>query len=383
MNSAEHHDTVIIGGGQSGLSMAYHLQRRGIRPLILDAYDRPGDAWRRRWDSLCLFTPSHFNGLDGLRFPGPAHRKPTKDDIADYLESYADRFGFQIRHGSRVERVQPATDGGFTIDTPNGTLHAGRVVVATGASHSPKVPGFASEIDDSITQLHSSRFRNTGQLQPGSVLIVGVGNSGADIALDVIKRHPVWLAGKESGYIPFRIESFKARYLIRVIRFMGQHVLTLRNPLGRKVMPALLGKGGPLVRIKPKDLDAAGVRRIPRIASVRDGLPVDADGETISAENIIWCTGFRHDFPWIRVDTFDEHGHPRHRRGIAEGASGLYFLGMEGLFAMTSATITGVGRDARYLARSIARSSRGNREADDRTSLPVTNLSSDARLSHG
>ncbi len=350
---AERFDTVIIGGGQSGLSTGYHLRKRGLSFVILDANERVGDAWRKRWDSLRLFTPRRYDGLHGMPFPGRGYWTPTKDQMAEHLESYADRFELPVRTGVRVRRL--CADGsGFSVGTTAGTLEAAQVVVATGAFHIPKVPSFAGELDPGIVQLHSVDYRNPSQLREGGVLVVGVGNSGADISLEVVQTHPTWLAGKESGHIPVRIDSRAGAITVPVFRFLGHRVLTWSTPIGRKVLPKMRTKATPLIRVKPKDLVNAGVQRVPRVAGVRDGLPVMDDGQVLDVANVIWCTGFQPEFSWIELPVFDEDGELEHRRGIVADQPGLYFVGLEFQHSVTSDVITGVGRDAEYVAKHIA-----------------------------
>jgi putative flavoprotein involved in K+ transport len=219
----------------------------------------------------------------------------------------------------------------------------------------PHVPSFVSELDPGITQLHSHEYRNTSQLQKGGVLVVGVGNSGADIAIETARTHPTWISGKESGHIPWPIESFVARnFLVRLIRFVGHHVLSVRTPIGRKHRPRLLHTTNPLIRVKPKDLTGAGIERVPRTVGVSNGLPLLADGRTVEVKNVIWCTGYRHGFPWIDLPIFDENGDPRHENGIVNDVPGMYFVGLHFLYAMSSATLIGVGRDAERVVDAIA-----------------------------
>ncbi len=175
--------TVVVGGSQAGLAVGYHLKQRGLPFVILDDNERIGDAWRKRWDSLRLFTPGRYDGLPGMPFPGPSSRYPTKDDVASYLETYARRFELPVRTGARVERLSGAGDG-FEILCGEHPLFASSVVVATGAYHKPRIPPFAPELDGSIVQLHSKEYRNPSQIQEGEVLVVGAGNSGAEIAIE-------------------------------------------------------------------------------------------------------------------------------------------------------------------------------------------------------
>ena len=357
--SEEHHgpesiDTVVIGGGQSGLSVGYHLAKQRRPFVILDAHDRVGDAWRRRWDSLVLFTPARFNGLPGLRFPAARDKFISKDEMADYLESYAARFELPVRGGMKVERLSRQGDR-FVITTQHRTFLANNVVVAMASSQVPWRPAFAKDIDPSIVQLHSKEYRNRAQLQGGTVLVVGAGNSGADIAMEMVPDRPTVMAGKEAGHVPFRIETFIARHLlVSVVRFVGHRVLTVRAPIGRKVRSLLLGHGTPLVRVKPKDLVAAGVERVGRVAGVRDGLPLLEDGRVLDVANVIWCTGFRPGFSWIDLPILGDRQMPVHERGIVAGEPGLYFVGLEFLYSATSETVTGMQRDAKRIAKHLA-----------------------------
>ena len=187
------------------------------------------------------------------------------------------------------------------------------------------------------------------------MLIVGVGNSGADIGVEVASTHPTWISGKESGHIPWQIESFFARFvLIRFMRFLGHHILTVKTQIGRKLRPKLLSSAAPLVRVKPWDLSGAGIVRIPRVVGVRNGLPLLEDGRTLDVKNVIWCTGYQHGFPWVDLPIFEENGEPIHHLGIVDKVPGMYFVGLHFLYSMTSATLMGVGRDAKRIAMVIA-----------------------------
>ena len=278
----EHIETVIIGGGQAGLSVGYHLMRRDRPFVILDANQRIGDAWRKRWDSLRLFTPARYDGLAGIPFPAPAHSFPTKDQVADYLQSYAARFELPVQTGVRVDRLSRNGDR-FMVAAGDRRFEADHVVVAMATYQVPRVPPFAPELDPDVLQLHAGQYRNPSQLQDGGVLVVGVGNSGAEIALEVASRHPTWLAGKESGHVPFRIEGPAARHIFQplLFRVIGHRVLTVDTPIGRRLRPRLLSHAAPLVRVKPKDLAAAGIQRVPRVVGVRDGHPLLEDQEIL------------------------------------------------------------------------------------------------------
>jgi putative flavoprotein involved in K+ transport len=346
--------TVIIGGGQAGLSVGYHLQRRGLPFLILDAHRRIGDAWRMRWDSLRLFTPARYDGLAGLPFPARGDSFPTKDQMADYLERYAAHFKLPVRTGTRVDKL--SRDGSrFIVQAGDARYEAENVVVAMSNHQKPRVPAFAPKLDPEIVQIHSFDYRNPSQLRDGGVLIVGVGNSGADIALEVARTHRTWLAGKESGHVPFRIETATGRFvLVRIVRFIGHHVLTVATPIGRRLRPSLRFMPAPLIRVKPQDLIDAGVTRVSRVSGVREGHPMLDDGQALDVTNVIWCTGFTNGFSWIDLPIFGTDGEPEYDRGLVPRVPGLYFVGLQFLYSMTSETVGGVGRDARRTVDAIA-----------------------------
>ena len=351
---AERVPTIVIGAGQAGLSVGYHLARRGLPFLILDANERIGDQWRQRWDSLRLFTPARYDALDGLPFPGDPHRFPTKNEMADYLESYATRFELPLRTSARVNRLW-REDGRFMLDVGGSRMEADNVIVAMSSFQRPRVPAFADELDRDIVQIHSSDYRSLSQLREGGVLIVGAGNSGSEIARETIPRHATWMAGRDVGQIPFRIGSLAGRLLLirLVLRVLFHRVLTLSTPIGRKVRPKATSRGGPLIRVKTKDLDAAGVKRVPRMAGVREGRPLLEDGQILDVANVVWCTGFDPGHAWIDLPVF-EQGEPAQWRGVVQSQPGLYFVGLHFLYALSSTMIHAVGRDAAYVAEHVA-----------------------------
>ena len=347
-------NTIVIGGGQAGLAVGYYLAKRSVPFLILDANQRIGDAWRNRWDSLRLFTPSRYNALPGLRFPAPGSSFPTKDDMADYLESYAEHFRLRVETGIKVDRLSRQGDR-FVVSAGQRKFESENVVVAMANYQTPRLPVYAKDLHPSLRQLHAHTYRSPAQLQKGGVLVVGVGNSGADIAIETAATLPTWLSGRESGHIPYRIETFMARFVfIRIIRFIGHHILSLSNPIGRKQRPKFLHRAAPLIRVKPQDFAAAGIQRVGRVVGVKSGLPLLEDGRTLDVRNVIWCTGYDPGFSWIDLPVFAEAGDPRHNRGVVTGTPGLYFLGLQFLYSMTSATVHGVGRDAARIARAVA-----------------------------
>jgi putative flavoprotein involved in K+ transport len=353
----ERFETVIIGAGQAGLAAGYHLKKRGRPFMILDAAPRVGDSWRRRWDSLRLFTPAKYDGLPGLRFPAPRWSFPTKDEMADYLEAYATRFELPVRTGVYVDRVYRDA-GRFVVESGHQTFEAENVIVASGAHRTPKVPAFAGELDPRLVQLHSFDYRSSAQLRDGSVLVVGAGNSGAEIAFELARTYRVFQAGTVPGEIPVPHGSIRARIVLPVIRFLGTRVLTVKTPIGRRLRPKLAAQATPLIRVKSKDLAAAGVEAIPRVAGARDGLPLLEDGRVLEVDNVIWCTGFRHEHSWIDLPAFAADGQPEHERGVVPSLPGLYFVGLVFQYAAVSDVLPGVGRDAAYVAAHLDRTAR-------------------------
>lgn len=349
-------ETLIIGAGQAGLSVGYFLARMGRPFLIVDANPRVGDAWRNRWDSLRLFTPARFDGLAGMPFPASAYSFPTKDEMADYLEGYATRFQLPVRTGVRVQRLR-REDGRYIAEAGDEWFEADHVVVAMSSYQKPRAPAFAGELDPSIVQIHSRDYRNPGQLREGGVLIVGAGNSGAEIGSELSRHHRTWISGRPTGHIPFNIHGRAARMGLfpLVLRGLFHRVLTVDTPIGRKQRPGILDKGGPLIRTRPGDLERLGVTRVPRTEGARDGLPVLSDGRTMDVANVIWCTGFHPGFSWIDLPVHGER-EPRHHRGIVADSPGLYFVGLEFLYSFSSIMIHGVARDAERVARAIAAS---------------------------
>ena len=356
MMQVEHYETVIVGGGQAGLSVGYHLKKEGRPFVILDAGERIGDSWRDRWDSLRLYSPAFRDGLPGMPFPAPRTTYPTKDEMGDYLEAYANRFELPVRSGVAVETLTKA-NGRYVATAGEQRFEADNVVVATGVFQRPFTPGFAGELDPRITQLHSNDYRNLSQLQEGPVLVVGAAHSGSDIAFEASSSHDVILSGTDTGQIPAPIESRRGRIGFRVLLFTGTHILTADTPMGRKMRPHVRQSGGPLLRYRRKDLLAAGVERVvARTVGVQDGLPVLDDGRVLDVRNVVWCTGYRPDFGWIRFPfELGDDGYPVQYRGAVASSPGLYFTGLPFLHSFASMLIAGAGRDAERVARQIVR----------------------------
>ena len=354
--------TVVIGGSQAGLAVGYFLKQLDLPFVILDENDRIGDAWRKRWDSLRLFTPGRYNGLPGMPFPRSAWTYPTKDETADYLEAYARAFEIPVQTGVKVDRLAKTGDR-FEVRSGQHTLVAENVVVATGAFNNPRVPSFARELDKSIVQLHSKQYRSPSQIQKGAVLVVGAGNSGAEIAIELARHHDTWLSGPDTGQEPARAGSHLDHLLTPMMWFVATR-LTLKTALGRKLRDHFLDppRGIPLGRVRRRDFAPAGIKRVPRTRGVKNGYPLLEDGTVLTVSNVIWCTGFRPDYHWIDLSLPTHNGLPIHDRGIVGSCPGLYFMGLLFLYSLSSALVGGVGRDAEHIVDHIVSTQLSRRE---------------------
>ncbi len=355
--NSERVETVIVGAGQAGLAVGYHLTRRGHSCVILDANGRVGDSWRKRWPSLRLYSPARLDGLPGMRFPAPPSSYPTGYEMGDFLEAYAERFELPVQTGIRVERLERNGDG-YVVTAGERRFAADNVVVATGVfqHEHPVTPAFAAELDPRIRQLHSADYRSPAQLQEGPVLVVGAAHSGGDIAYEVAGAgHATMLSGPDTGQVPFALEGRAARVVFPILRVVWTRVLTVSTPMGRKAKTKLRVHGGPLLRVKRADLEAAGVERVlERTVGVEDGKPVLADGRVVDAANVIWCTGFRNDYGWIQPPLpEDADGFPDQKHGAVPSAPGLYFVGLPFLHSFASMLILGAGRDGKRVAKHI------------------------------
>ncbi|MGA9531141.1 MAG: NAD(P)/FAD-dependent oxidoreductase [Anaerolineales bacterium] len=370
------HEIVVIGGSQAGLAMGYYLARQGRDFVILEGSQRIGDGWRNRYDSLQLFTPARFSSLPGMRQPGNQNRYPTKDEMADYLEAYAAEFNLPVRLNTWVEQL--TWDGErYRIAAGDHSFLADQVVVATGAERAPHLPPFASELDPSIFQVHSSDYHKPGQLPAGDVLVVGVGNSGADLALELADSRQVYLSGKPPGMLPSPPHPALAGLMFAVLHW----VITRSNPLGRKLISKLSAGGTPVEGTTEADFAEAGIERLPRTTGIENGQPVFADGTRQEVATVVWATGFRLEFSWIDLPVFQENGAPRQVRGVVEEQPGLYFLGLPFMYAASSNLIPGVGRDAKFVAGRIGE--RAARSAKATSAKTETEQRAMAGVAHG
>lgn len=348
-------DTVVIGGGQAGLVTGYYLQKLGLDHVILDENEEIGATWRNRWDSLRLFTPGRYSSLPGMSYPGDPRSHPGKDDVADYLTTYAERFDLPVRHGIEVERVTADGDG-YVVEAGNERILAHNVVVATGAFHHPRIPDFAASLRPSIDQMHSFDYRGPSQVQDGPVLVVGAGQSGAEIALDLAEDHEVWISGRDRGEEPAVRGSVLERIIAPLMVFAATKVVNVANPIGRKVRDKFLHppRGIPRAGGMRKLLHQADVEWVGRTEGTVDGYPRMEDGRVLEVANVIWATGYVPRYDWIELPIFDEYHYPIHDRGVVESHPGLYFMGLLFQRTLSSALIFGMGKDAEYVANHIA-----------------------------
>ena len=349
VNEKANWGTIIIGAGQAGLATGYHLLKAKEDFLIIDAAKNVGDSWRRRWDSLRLFSPAQFNGLPGFPFPASRGTFPSKDDLADYLEKYSTEFHLPVRMGEKVNHLS-RTQSGFEITTTKGILKCDRVIVATGTNPLPRIPEFAKDLDKSIHQIHSSQYLNPDLLPSGNVLVVGSGTSGVEIAIELAKSRRTYISGHPTFHIPDAV----FRYAGRIYWWFISNILTVNTPIGRKAKQSIITGGGPLINVSIDDLVSAGVEQVPRMAGVESGQPKLEDGQVVSISSIVWATGFKPDFSWIDLKITDEKtGWPITKRGVSTEIKGIYFIGMLFQYGLTSGLVGGVGRDAAFIVKHI------------------------------
>lgn len=345
-------DTIIIGGGQAGLTLGYYLARQGRNFVILDANDRPGASWRRRWDSLRLFTPAWISSLPGMPHQGSDTTFLSKDEIANYLERYAAHFHLPVLFNCSVESLVRQEDT-YLLSAGREQFSAHHVVIATGAYQRPRLPLYAVRLDPQIVQMHSDDYRNPGQLREGNVLVVGAGSSGSEIALELASRHRVWLAGRDPGHRPKNIPLL----LRKPYWWLIHQAINTDKKMGRRMQEQTEMRGAPLIGIPKNAFKQANVARIPRVVGIQEGKPLLGDGQVLDVANVIWSTGYMPDYQWIHLPIFSAAGRPIHTRGIIESQPGLYFLGLPFQYTLSSSFIGGVGRDAEYIAEHIAQNS--------------------------
>jgi putative flavoprotein involved in K+ transport len=346
----EHYETIIVGGGQAGLAVAAQLAARDVDYLVVTDEARIGDNWRRRWDSLRLFTPARYSGLPALPFPAEPAHFADKDEVADYLERYATRCDLHVRTSTRVQHVT-AHGAGFRLQLADdrSILEADNVIVATGPFQQPRRPALAARIGPDIAQWHSSEYRNPFELTDGPVLVVGAGSSGSQIALELARFRKVWLSGRQAGHIPREVLGRDVFDWI----WPPLTALTADTMLGRRLRRNAAATSDSRIGISERALRDAQIERVGRFVDVRGGLPVCGDA-VVEPRVIIWCTGFQSDYRWISLPAFDAAGAPIHQRGVSSAVPGLFFVGLRFQHRLTSSLIGGVGADAAFIAARVA-----------------------------
>jgi putative flavoprotein involved in K+ transport len=345
---------VVVGGGQAGLAIGYHLAEQGRRFTILDAADAPAAAWRDRWDSLELFTPARYDSLPGREFPGEADHHPTRDEVVDYLTGYARDFDLPVELDSAVRAVRKLEDG-YLVELDDRTYEAEQVVVATGPFQVPRVPAIAEQLDPDVVQLHSSRYRSPAELPAGTVLVVGGGNTGFQIAEELDRTHDVHLSiGSRQTALPQRILGRDLFWYLESSGLMGKTTTSRIGQRMRERDPALIGSSPRALRRR------TGVQIRPRTTTASGSTMTFADGAALTVDAVVWATGYGVDHSWIDVAVFDERGQVVHERGVT-ASPGLVFLGMPWQHTRGSALLGWVKDDARHLAQHLHDSCDGGR----------------------
>jgi putative flavoprotein involved in K+ transport len=356
-------DTVIIGAGQAGLALGYHLQRAGRRFVIVEAGERPGASWRSRWDSLTLFTPRRYDALPGMSFPGDPEGYPGKDEVADYLEAYARHFDLPVEAGSPVVSVRRDMSDGFAVETGRMEMSARQVVVATGGFSGPRIPGFAERLEGAVVQLHSSAYRNPASVPDGEIVVVGAGNTGVQIAQELAEAgRTVSLSVSSLGKAT--PERLMGRSLFWWFELLGVMDAGADSRIGRRLKNENTIVG--------TDLKAL-FRRVERVGKAVDAdrnALVLADGTRKPPDAVIWATGYRPSYPWLHLPVLDETEAPVHYHGITD-VPGLAFLGLPWQRNRGSALVGWVGRDAALLAEHLGSQLRAPRPSPAaRTRIP-------------
>ncbi|NGO14844.1 NAD(P)-binding domain-containing protein [Streptomyces sp. HC44] len=340
----------VIGAGQSGLAAGYYLRQAGVRCVLLDAGSEVGETWQRRWDSLTLFTSAQFSGLPGLPFPGHGAHYPGKDEVVAYLSEYAKRFDLPVLTDHRVLSLRRDGDG-YLLTTAHGDCRAEQVVIATGAFGTPRVPEFAAGLSPDVPTLHTSEYHGPAQVSPGTVVIVGDGNSGRQIAVELARTHNVVLSCSETVSPP----------LPQTV--LGRDMFWWMSVLGVMSLPVNLQAPDPIVGDRVPELVTAGrIRTVGRITAAEDVELLVADGERIKPTTVIWATGYRTDWSWLDPKMLDDAGEPRHTEGMGT-LPGSYYLGLYRMRTRGSALIGFVGRDAEHVAAAITTAAHGTTTA--------------------
>jgi FtsP/CotA-like multicopper oxidase with cupredoxin domain len=343
--SPPHFDVAVIGAGQAGLAIGCLLAQQDRRFVILDGADSIGAAWRDRWDSLVLFTPRRYDSLPGLAFPGDPAGYPTRDEVVAYLEQYASTFQLPVQLESTVRSVSK-NGRAFELELDGHGIEADQVVIATGPFQTPRMPSFADQLAPDVFQTHSLDYRRPGDVPAGTVLVVGGGNTGYQIATELSASHHVHLAiGARQTPLPQRLAGRDLFWWLETTKLLNT---TVDSRLGAK-----LSGRDTLIGSSPRAVKRHGVQRRPRGTDASERTFTFADGAELSVDAVIWATGFGVDHSWIDLPVFDRQGEVAHERGVT-ATPGLYFLGLPWQHTRGSALLGWVKDDAHYLAQHIS-----------------------------
>ena len=344
--SRDHLEVAVLGGSQAGLAMGYYLRQQALRFAIFERGDSIAPAWRERWDSLTLFTPRRYSALPGLTFSGDPDGYPSRDEVISYLEGYAAAFELPIELDSEVRRL--SDEGGrFVLELDGRKATADQVVVATGPFQKPFVPKLSEQLDAGLWHVHSAGYRRPGDVPEGTVLVVGGGNTGFQIAKELSATHRVTLSvGSKQKPLPQRIAGRDLFWWLTKTHLL---FTTVESRLGGK-----LRYRDTLIGSSPRELRRRyGVELRARTTNAAGRTIHFEDGSTLEVDAVVWATGYRPDLSWIDLPILDSDGRLRHRRGVTD-VPGLYFLGLTWQWTRGSALIGWVQDDAAFLAERIA-----------------------------
>lgn len=340
-------DTIVIGGGQAGLASGYHLQKKRLRFLILDASDEAGGSWPRYYDSLKLFSPARFSSMPGMKFPGDPNGYPKRDEVIRYLKDYGAKFQLSVRTNQRVASVEKDGDG-FTVRTMAGdTFRARTLINATGSFHNPYTPVLPGQEAFQGRILHSSEYRNLEPFIHQRVVVVGRGNSAVQIGVELAEVSQTSLAVLRTvQFVKHKVWGQDVHFWVRLIGFDT-------FPFWRfgKTAPsssAVNDSGG------YKEKVAAGKPdQQPMFTSFYEDGVIWPNGTKEPVDTVIFATGYRPYLLYLQaIGALDAEGRPLHKAGIS-AVPGLYYVGLEGQRSFASATLRGVGPDAQFIVKRL------------------------------
>lgn len=340
----QHTDILVIGGGQAGLAMGYHLRNQPHEFLILERHNRVGDSWRVRYDSLKLFSPREFSSLPGLPVPGDPDGFAHKDEIADYLETYARQFDLPVVTGTGVRRLEQSADGFQVITDSGSTVTSRAVIIASGAFEKPSIPPLARNFDSSVRQYSPIDYRNPAQVPAGTVLVVGDGATGRQIALELSRTHSVLLSHG-------RLRSVSPDFIFGKNNFWWMELLGLSRASRHSLVGRYFMKLDPFpgMNLTFFNLRRHGIRIVKRLAEVDGSRAIFSGGSASDISSVVWATGYHDDSSWVQIpEVVDARGNFIQERGVSP-VKNLFFIGKSWQWTRGSALLFGVTRDAEYL----------------------------------